>query len=246
MISLLNLYKEKPELCEKLLSVDNIRISLLLDSNVFLVVNEDNDLHYWNVQYGEDNNELEVNEYTKLFSKPVNEAIKLVESNQEAYKKYNAMRFEMLNDKLFLSNATTKENQEILSIEEMNNTAEELGVEITPTLWDGKLNEEQINAIINILENGIPEGLEFINWLKQWFGEYEYFNENSLDESKNFIEGIMFLFEVKDRYALYKIFDPAYKRLLEDKKQKKESQDEKNKDIFQSDYQIWLVFYAAK
>ena len=220
MEHLIDIYNKKQELVEKLLSLDNVKVNLKVDGKPFQVlVENDNDFRYHGRSGDETHLGPEIDDYTRLFSKPINDAINIVESNKEAYNKYQFMTFEVIDNKMLLTAVIDDNDNFIESAEEIRNIAKELGTDVMPTLWEGKLTDSQIDAIVNILESGIvPEKEDFINWVKEQFGSYEFFPENLISASDKFIEGLVFFFPVNDKIVEYKLVDPTYRALMNERK----------------------------
>lgn len=234
---LLDLYKKRPDMCENLLSHYNVKINLNAGGKSFQVLNEENNLKYFSINK-DDSTHIgeEITEYTRLFSKSLNTAINIVESNQEAYRKYKFSDFVVIDNKLYLSSVVDNENNFIESVDSLTPVSKELGIEIIPTVFEGVLSKEQVESIKTILESEIiPEGEEFINWLKEYFGEYTYFCEDFLNSYPNLIEGIDFIFTTSD-----KLIDMTLS--MEKENNINESLEEKNKDINDKIYNIFNEF----
>ena len=234
----IDIYNKRPDLVEKLLSLNDVKVNIKLSGKPLQVLVEDGRLYYYGSS--KEHLALEIDEYTKLFSKPINHAISVIEENKELYlNNYRYYSFETLDNKLFLISVIDDNNQFIESTQDIKTISECLEIEAIPTLWEGKLTEEQVDSIVNILESGIvPDGKEFINWLKEQFGSYEFFPE-SLD---NNIEGITLSFEAKDKIAEYDLINPAYTELVKERKEREEEITEKNKSIYESIYNIFVSF----
>ena len=240
----IDIYNKKPEIVEKLLSLDNIKVNLKVDGKPFQVLVEDNEIHYHGRSGDESHIGPEIDEYTRLFSKPINYAISKVEENKELYlNNYKFYTFEVINDKMLLTAVVEDGGRFVESAGEIRAIADCLGTDVMPTLWEGKLTESQIDNIINILESGIvPEKEELINWVKEQFGEYEYFPETLISAADDFIEGLVFFFNVGDKIVEYKIVDPTYRELMNERKKNNELEFEKNKDVYESIYNIFVNF----
>lgn len=244
MDHLIDIYNKKPEIVEKLLSLNNIKVNLKVDGKPFQVLIEDNEIHYHGRSGDESHIGPEIDEYTRLFSKPINYAISKVEENKELYlNNYKFYTFEVINEKMLLTAVVDFDNKFIESADEIRTIADCLGTDVMPTLWEGKLTESQIDSIINILDSGIvPEKEALINWVNEQFGEYEHFPETLISAADDFIEGLVFFFNVDDKIVEYKLVDPTYRELMNERKKNNELEFENNKDVYESIYNIFVDF----
>lgn len=238
----IDIYNKKPELVEKLLSLDNVKVNLKVDGKPFQVLVEDNEIHYHGRSGDESHIGPEIDEHTRLYSKPINFAISKVEENKGLYlENYKFCTFEVIGDKMLLTAVVDNNDRFIESAQEIRDIANYLGTDVMPTLWEGKLTESQIDSLVNILESGIvPEKENLINWVNEQFGEYENFPKTLISASPDFIEGLVFFFNVGDKIVEYKLVDPTYRKLMEERKKNNELEREKNKDIYESIYNIFL------
>lgn len=244
MDHLIDIYNKRPDLVEKLLSLESVKVNLKVDGKPFQVLVEDNDIHYHGRSGDESHIGPEIDEYTRLFSKPINYAISKVEENKELYlNNYKFYTFEVINDKMLLTAVVEDGGRFVESAEEIRAIADCLGTDVMPTLWEGKLTESQIDSLVNILESGIvPEKQDFIDWVKTQFSEYEYFPESLISSADDFIEGLVFFFNVGDKIVEYKLVDPTYRKLMEERKKNNELEFENNKDVYESIYNIFIDF----
>ena len=242
MEHLINIYNTKQEIVEKLLSLDNVKINLKVDGKPFQVFVENNEIYYHGRSGDETHIGPEIDDHTKLYSKPINYAISKVKENKNLYlNNYKFLTFEILGEKMLLTSVIDKENRFIESAQEIRDIADFLNTDVMPTLWEGKLTDSQIDSIINILESGIiPEKENFINWVKEQFGEYEHFPETLISAADDFIEGLVFFFPVGDKIAEYKLVDPTYRKLIENRKKEIEIEKEKNKEVYEAIYNIFI------
>lgn len=244
MDHLIDIYNKRPDLVEKLLSLESVKVNLKVDGKPFQVLVEDNDIHYHGRSGDESHIGPEIDEYTRLFSKPINYAISKVEENKELYlNNYKFYTFEVINDKMLLTAVVEDGGRFVESAEEIRAIADCLGTDVMPTLWEGKLTESQIDSLVNILESGIvPEKQDFIDWVKIQFGEYEYFPETLISSADDFIEGLVFFFNVGDKIVEYKLVDPTYRELMNERKKNNELEFEKNKKVYEDIYNIFVDF----
>lgn len=244
MDHLIDIYNKRPDLVEKLLSLDNVKVNLKVDGKPFQVLVEDNKIHYHGRSGDESHIGPEIDEYTRLFSKPINYAISKVEENKELYlNNYKFYTFEVINDKMLLTAVVEDGGRFVESAEEIRAIADCLGTDVMPTLWEGKFTDSQVDSIVNILESGIvPERQDFIDWVKTQFSEYEYFPESLISKADDFIEGLVFFFNVGDKIVEYKLVDPTYRELMNERKKNNEVEFEKNKEIYEAIYNIFVDF----
>ena len=84
--------------------------------------------------------------------------------------------------------------------------------------------------------------MDLINWVREQFSSYEQFPENLISASPDFIEGIVFFFNVADKIVEYKLVDPTYRQLMEDRKKSNQEEFETNKDVYESIYNIFVDY----
>lgn len=244
MEHLIDIYNKRPDLIEKLLSLESVKVNLKVDGKPFQVLVEDNEIHYHGRSGDESHIGPEIDEYTRLFSKPINYAISKVEENKELYlNNYKFYTFEVINNKMLLTAVVEDGGRFVESASEIRTIADCLGTDVMPTLWEGKLTESQIDSLMNILESGIiPEKQDFIDWVKTQFGEYEYFPETLISTADDFIEGLVFFFNIDDKIVEYKLVDPTYRELMNERKKNNELEFENNKDVYESIYNVFVDF----
>lgn len=241
----IDVYKKKPEVCEKLLELDGIKINLKVDGKPFQVVyNEQSDsLEYHGRSGDETHIGPLIDDYTRLFSKPVNDAIAHVEKHIDVFKKYKFLTFEVIDNLLLLTAIIDKNDDFIQSADKIKEIADELDTDVMPTLWEGKLTTEQIDSIVNILSSAlVPEKKAFIDWVHSMFDTYKNFPEKLISAADDYIEGIVFFFPVKDKIAEYKIVDPTYRQSMKDRDKGNEEEREKNADIYEKIYNSFLEY----
>lgn len=237
MDHLVDIYNKRPDLVEKLLSIDNVKVNLKVDGKPFQVLVENNEIHYHGLSDDESHVGPEIDDYTRLFSKSINYAISKVEENKDLYiNNYKFYTFEVINDKMLLTAVIDDNDKFIESASEIRTIADCLETDIMPTLWERKLTESQIDSIINILKSGIaPKKEDFINWLKETFGEYEFFCEDFINEYPTLVEGASFIFTVSDKLVNWNIS-------IEKDTNVNEDLDEKNKETLDKIYNIFNEF----
>jgi len=239
----IDIYKKKPEVCEKLLDLTGIKINLKVDGKPFQVVyNEDTDsLEYHGRSGDETHIGPEIDDYTRLFSKPVNDAIAHIEKRVDVFKKYKFLTFEVIDNLLLLTAIIDKNGDFIQSADKIKEIADELETDVMPTLWEGKLSVEQIDNIVNILSTGlVPEKKDFIDWVHSMFSTYKNFPEKLISAADDYIEGIVFFFDVKDKIVEYKIVDPTYRQSMKDRDNENAAEREKNAKTYESIYNTFL------
>ena len=241
----IDIYKKKPEVCEKLLELDGIKINLKVDGKPFQVLyNEQSDsLEYHGRSGDETHVGPEIDDYTRLFSKPVNDAIAHVEKHVDVFKNYKFLTFEVIDNLLLLTAIIDKNDNFIQSADKIKEIADELGTDVMPTLWEGKLTDEQIDSIVNILSSAIvPEKKEFINWVHSMFDTYKNFPDKLISAADDYIEGIVFFFPVGEKIAEYKIVDPTYRQSMKDRDKGNEEEREKNADTYEKIYNTFVDY----
>lgn len=234
--------------CENLLNSDNIKVNLKVDGKPFQVLyNKETDEIEW---HGRSGNETKVgpiiDDYTKLFSKSVNDAIAHLENKKDIIKKYKFLTFEVIDNMLLLTAVISNNDEFINDAEDILKVSKELDTDVMPTLWQGKLNNEQKESILQILSTGIvPEKNDFIDWLKQMFGTYKLFPKKLISAADDFVEGIVLFFELDEKIIEYKIVDPTYRQLMKDRDAKNSEFYELYKEQYEKCYNI-LVDYFSK
>ncbi len=244
----IDIYKKKPEICEELLSQKNIKINLKVDGKPFQVLfnDETNELEF----HGRSGDETHVgpliDDYTRLFSKPVNDAIAHVEKHVDVFKKYKFLTFEVIDKLLLLTAIVDKKMKFIESADEIKKIADELDTDVMPTLWEGELTQEQKDSIINILMTGIvPEKKEFIDWVTSMFGSYKSFPKKLISASDEFIEGIVFFFPVGEKVVEYKLVDPTYRQSMKDRDAENEKERQDNAKYYEIIYNTFVEYLES-
>lgn len=239
----IDIYKKKPEVCEKLLGQKNIKINLKVDGKPFQVLfnEETKELEF----HGRSGDETHVgpliDDYTRLFSKPINDAIAHVEKHTEVFKDYKFLTFEVINKLLLLTAIIDKDENFIESANDIKKIADKLGTDVMPTLWEGELSQDQKDSIINILATGIvPEKKEFIDWVTSMFGSYSEFPKKLISASDEFIEGIVFFFPVKGKVVEYKLVDPTYRQSMKDRDAENEKERQDNAVHYEKIYNTFV------
>lgn len=240
----IDIYNKRPDLCEKLLSLDNVKINLKVDGKPFQVLMNENELEYHGRSGDESHVGPIIDEHTRLYSRPINHAISIVEKFKDEFSQYNFLTFEVINEKMLLTAAVDNTGRFVESSQEIRDIAKYLSTDVMPTLWEGKLSESQVDAIVNILESGIvPEKMDFVKWVKEQFGEYEFFPDKLISASPDFIEGIVFFFPVGDKIVEYKLVDPTYRKLMEERKKALQEEREKNADVYEQIYETFVNYF---
>ena len=239
----IDIYKKKPEVCEKLLGQKNIKINLKVDGKPFQVLfnEETKELEF----HGRSGDETHVgpliDDYTRLFSKPINDAIAHVEKHVDVFKDYKFLTFEVINKLLLLTAIIDKDENFIESANDIKKIADKLGTDVMPTLWEGELNQDQKDSIINILTTSIvPEKKEFIDWVTSMFGSYSEFPKKLISASDEFIEGIVFFFTVEGKVVEYKLVDPTYRQSMKDRDAENEKERQDNAAHYEKIYNTFV------
>ena len=247
-IDIYNKKKFGPNYCKGLLDLSGIKINLKVDGKPFQVLyNEETDELEW---HGRSGNETTIgpliDDYTRLFSKPVNDAIAHIEPRKEVFKQYKFLTFEVIDKLLLLTAVVDKNDNFINDASEIQKIADKLDTDIMPTLWEGKLSEEQKQSILDIISTGVvPEKDQFVLWVKNMFDTYKNFPKTLISRSEDFIEGIVLFFEKDNNIIEYKIVDPTYRQLMKDRDDNYAKEREKVAEYYEKAYNI-MVDYLIK
>ena len=241
----IDIYKKKgkAEYCEKLLDLTGIKINLKVDGKPFQVLyNKDTDEIEW---HGRSGNETTVgpliDDYTRLFSKPVNDAIAHIETKKDIVKEYKFLTFEVIDNNLLLTAVIDLKDNFINDAAEIRKIADKLGTEVMPTLWEGKLTQEQKDSILQIISTAVvPEKQDFIDWVQRMFSTYKAYPKKLISASDEFIEGIVFFFETEGKIVEYKLVDPTYRQSMKDRDAKHEEERKKRAEYYENCYKLMV------
>ena len=238
-----DIYKEKPELIENLLKNHVSKINLKVDGKPFQVLyNEETDeLEF----HGRSGNETTVGplitDIDRYFSKFVNDAIRHIEARADLFKKYKFMTIEIIDNELLLTSVITKSGEFVNSPKEIRKIADELETEVMPTLWEGHLSDSQINTLMDIIKTGdVPTKSEFIKVVKELFDKDPNFPKKLIMANTEFIEGIVFFFDVKGKIVEYKLVDPAFRAQSAGYKASSKEEKDKNEEVYNKLYEFFL------
>ncbi|MCH5167438.1 MAG: hypothetical protein J1F35_06035 [Erysipelotrichales bacterium] len=239
-----DIYQKKPEYIKDLLLLDDIKINLKVDGKPFQVVYNDttDEIEF----HGRSGNETKVGplitDYDRYFSKAINDAIKHIESRIDIFKKYKFLTFEVIDNTLLLTAVIKKNGDFVNSASEIKKISNELETDVMPTLWEGKLNQKQKYSLLNIIEENVPTKKDFIDFIKKLFDSYENFPKKLISASDEFIEGIVFFFNVDGKIVEYKLVDPSYRQSMKDRDNNNKLEREKNADKYEEIYNIFLDY----
>lgn len=213
-----DVYKKKPDMINKIW--DHLtKVNLKVDGKPFQVVyNEDEDeLEY----HGRSGNETKVgpliDDMYRLFSKPINDAIRHIENRVEVFKRYKFLTFEVIDEILLLTAIITKEGKFVDDPDEIDEIAKELDTDVMPCLWKGKISDEQRDILMTAISTDIvPTKDDFVKWVKDLFGTYKKFPKTLISRSTEFIEGIVFFYDVDGKVVEYKLVDPSFRQMVKD------------------------------
>lgn len=213
-----DVYKKKPDMINKIW--DHLtKVNLKVDGKPFQVVyNEDEDeLEY----HGRSGNETKVgpliDDMYRLFSKPINDAIRHIENRVEVFKRYKFLTFEVIDEILLLTAIITKEGKFVDDPDEIDEIAKELDTDVMPCLWKGKLSDDQRDILMTAISTDIiPTKDDFVKWVKDLFGTYKKFPKTLISRSTEFIEGIVFFYDVDGKVVEYKLVDPSFRQMVKD------------------------------
>ena len=238
-----DIYKEKPELIENLLKNHVSKINLKVDGKPFQVLyNEETDeLEF----HGRSGNETTVGplitDIDRYFSKFVNDAIRHIEDRADLFKKYKFMTIEIIDNELLLTSIITKSGEFVNSPKEIRKIADELETEVMPTLWEGQLSDAQIKVLMEIIKSGeVPTKGDFIKVVKALFDKDPNFPKKLIMANTEFIEGIVFFFDVKGKIVEYKLVDPAFRAQSAGYKASSKEEKDKNKETYNKLYEFYL------
>lgn len=213
-----DVYKKKPDMINKIW--DHLtKVNLKVDGKPFQVVyNEDEDeLEY----HGRSGNETKVgpliDDMYRLFSKPINDAIRHIENRVEVFKRYKFLTFEVIDEILLLTAIITKEGKFVDDPDEIDEIAKELDTDVMPCLWKGKISDEQRDILMTAISTDIvPTKDDFVKWVKDLFGTYKKFPKTLISRSTEFIEGIVFFYDIDGKVVEYKLVDPSFRQMVKD------------------------------
>lgn len=237
-----DVYKKKPEMINKIW--DHLtKVNLKVDGKPFQVVynEEEDELEY----HGRSGNETKVgpliDDMQRLFSKPINDAIRHIEKRVDVFKRYKFLTFEVISEILLLTAIIDKDGNFIDNPDEIDKIAKELDTDVMPCLWKGKLSDEQRDTLMNTISSDIiPTKGDFIKWVKGLFGTYEKFPKSLISRSNDFIEGLVFFYEVDGKVVEYKLVDPSYAQSVKDNQLKSKQDAEKNAEVFNEIYTTFV------
>lgn len=226
-----SLFNKDASMVKKLLSLHDIKVNLKVDGKPFQVVyNENTDELEFHGRSGDETHIGPIiDDYTRLFSKPINDAIKHVEKNKDVFKAYKFLTFEVIDNVFLLTAIIDKSGKFIEDSKTIKEIAKELDTDVMPTLFEGTLSDEQIAEIyLAVCTNIIPSDIGLVKWVIDLFGNYEYFPKEYISKLSS-IEGIVFFFNLDGKIIEYKIVDPAYREKIA-----KNKEDIKNDRILHS------------
>lgn len=213
-----DVYKKKPDMINKIW--DHLtKVNLKVDGKPFQVVynEEEDELEY----HGRSGNETKVgpliDDMYRLFSKPINDAIRHIENRIEVFKRYKFLTFEVIDEILLLTAIINKEGKFVDDPDEIDEIAKELDTDVMPCLWKGKLSDEQRDILMTAISTDIiPTKDDFVKWVKDLFGTYKKFPKTLISRSTEFIEGIVFFYDVDGKVVEYKLVDPSFRQMVKD------------------------------
>ena len=130
------------------------------NGNLCFFVNEDNKKeYYYNFQ--------NISKYEKIVNNLLNETINYIENNNELFESYKFMMFDNSTNKSYLT-AFAENLEECPKADEnsLKEVAGKINMEYSLPIFHGKLNEEQINTLLEINENKI----DFTEGVNKAFG----------------------------------------------------------------------------
>lgn len=237
-----DVYKKKPEMIERIWDCIT-KVNLKVDGKPFQVVynDETDELEY----RGRSGNETKVgpliDDMYRLFSKPINDAIRHIEKRVDVFKRYKFLTFEVIDEILLLTAIIDKNGKFIDNPDDIDKIAKELDTDVMPCLWKGKLSNEQRDILMTAISTDIvPTKDEFVKWVKELFGTYDKFPKKLISRSNEFIEGIVFFYEVDGKVVEYKLVDPTFRQMVRDNHAGMKRDGEENAERYNEIYEIFL------
>ena len=96
-----------------------------------------------------------IDDMQRLFSKPINDAIRHIEKRVDVFKRYKFLTFEVISEILLLTAIIDKDGNFIDNPDEIDKIAKELDTDVMPCLWKGKLSDEQRDTLMNAISSDI-------------------------------------------------------------------------------------------
>ena len=241
---LLDTYIKKPEYVKELFG-KSVSISLKIDGSAFQIAyDKSNDKLSYHKRGGSSSKLGPViDDYTQLFAKYLNDAIEFFDKKKDILKEYKFYAIEIFNDMYILLNVVDHNDN---LVDNVSDIAKKLNIDSVPILYNGKLNNEQIDNVLSMMT--LSEDIsneEFISLLKKLFGNGKYVKFLKGSE----IEGIVFTWQSDDKIEQFKIINPAFKKRHGEEikagkeRNKLENESEDFINLFKKIYEVTQVYY---
>ncbi len=208
MNHLIDKYLKKPEYVKELFNKE-VSISLKVDGAAFQIsYDKDQDKITYHKRGGSSKSLGPIiDEYTQLMRKNVNDAIEYFDNKKDILKQYKFYAIEMFNDSYILLTVIDNDNNIIDNVSKLKEISKSLNIDCVPILFDGKLNKEQIDSLLEMMSLDPETNNDtYKEYLTNIFGKGEYQKFLNGDE----VEGIVLTWNT-DKIEQYKIINPAFK-----------------------------------
>lgn len=206
---LIDKYLKEPEYVKELLN-KSVQISLKIDGEAFQIGydKEKDEVTYH--KRGGSSKKLGpiIDEYTQLFRKKINDAIDTFNNKKDVIKQNKFYAIEMFNGNYILLTVIDHNDNVIEDVKTINKIANQLGIDPVPIMFNGVLNKEQQENIINLMtldENTSND--VFKEYLNNTFGKGDY---NKFLKGPE-VEGIVLTWNNSGNIEQMKIINPAFK-----------------------------------
>lgn len=233
---LVDLYTKKPEVLSELFN-KKVNISVKVDGSAFQITNDNGNVEYHKRGGSSSKIGPVIDEYTKLFTKHLNDAIEFFsEGNKGAWKEIQNHKFlaiELLEDGHWVLLTAIDNNDKIINPgKELEEIASNMSIFSVPLLFDGNTTGEMENLLFDMMTLSEDTSNEdFVNLLFKIFPNVKK-EDNSWEEllRNSEVEGIVLTWELDGKLAQYKIINPAFKKRHEAEQAAAKEKAEKNSE----------------
>ena len=206
---LIDRYLKTPEYIKELLNT-SVQISLKVDGEAFQIgYDKEKDEVTFHKRSGSSKKLGPIiDEYTQLFRKNINDAIKTFEEKKDIIKQNKFYAIEMFNGNYILLTVIDNNDNIIEDEQTINKIANQLGIDSVPIMFNGILSntqQEDIMKLITLDETTTNE--VFQQQLINIFGKGDY---NKFLKGPE-VEGIVLTWNVESGLEQMKIINPAFK-----------------------------------
>lgn len=228
MKNLIDVYNEDQTLCLELLNSSNIKVTPKLHGiSLQVYLNEEKNKYEFIRHTKEFGIGPKISALTKLFCKPLSEAMSLIENRIEAVNKYKFLNFVLYDREMVLLSAIRRDDPTLIDdVEQLRSIAFEFDAQVNLPLWEGKLSEDQQRKVVNLMSsNTIIDSNEFKDIVEQIF--YRDLDDTNtrkamfpidLYKELKSLEGIVFNFKVNEKTLLLKVEDKVIRQNIDLKK----------------------------